>query len=244
MRSMAKSGAWTYGLTYDDPGLERMADADERGGGAALTVAQIYSKRCDRAVSPSFAFGGDDRFVLKGETGSRVADAWLFFAKEEAFESAGRKVRLAMSENDGALYTKLDPAELAANVTLAICPTAKAPGAGKTKCSLFDLSGFARAYDSSARRNRLEARPSPACGRRWPTKSAGFGNRYAPTHLIERSPRMRAFRTTGAASRHCAVAPVSKPRHCERSEAIHSRAVRRRHGLLRRCAPRNDLALL
>ena len=72
---MAKSGAWTYGLTYDDPGLERTADADERGGGAALTVAQSYFKRCDRAASPSFAFGGDDRFVLKGDTGSRVADS-------------------------------------------------------------------------------------------------------------------------------------------------------------------------
>jgi len=144
---MAKSGAWTYGLTFDDPGLERTADADERGGGAALTVAQIYSKRCDRAASPSFAFGGDDRFVLKGETGSRVADAWLFFANGDAFDGAGRKVKLEMSENDGALYTKLDPAELAANATLAICPTAKAPGAGKAKCSLFDLAGFARAYD-------------------------------------------------------------------------------------------------
>src|SRR5664280_2358144 len=91
---MAKSGAWTFGLTYDDPGLERMANANERGGGAALTVAQIYSKRCDRAASPSFAFGGDERFVLKGETGSRVADAWLFFAKGDAFDGAGRKVRL------------------------------------------------------------------------------------------------------------------------------------------------------
>ena len=90
-----------------------MANADERGGGAALTVAQIYSKRCDRAASPSFAFGGDERFVLKGETGSRVADAWLFFAKGDAFDGAGRKVRLEMSENDGALYTKLDPTELA-----------------------------------------------------------------------------------------------------------------------------------
>ena len=144
---MAKSGGWTYGLTYDDPGLERMADADERGGGAALTVAQIYSKRCDRASPPSFAFGGDERFVLKGETGSRVADAWLFFAKGEAFDGAGRKVKLAMSENDGAFYMKLDPSELAANATLAICPTAKAPGLGKAKCSLFDLAGFARAYD-------------------------------------------------------------------------------------------------
>src|ERR1035438_4730820 len=46
---MAKSGAWTYGLTFDDPGLERMADADARGGGAVLTVAQTYFKRCDRA---------------------------------------------------------------------------------------------------------------------------------------------------------------------------------------------------
>ena len=144
---MAKSGAWTFGLTYDDPGLERMANADERGGAAALTVAQIYSKRCDRAASPSFAFGGDDRFVLRGETGSRIADAWLFFAKGDAFDGAGRKVRLEMSENDGALYAKLDPAELAANATLAICPTAKAPGAGKTKCSQFDLAGFPRAYD-------------------------------------------------------------------------------------------------
>jgi hypothetical protein len=144
---MAKSGAWTYGLTFDDPGLERMADADARGGGAVLTVAQTYFKRCDRASSPSFAFGGDERFALKGETGSRVADAWLFFAKGEAFDGAGRKVKLAMSENDGALYTKLDPAELAANATLAICPTAKAPGNGKTKCSQFDLAGFARAYD-------------------------------------------------------------------------------------------------
>jgi hypothetical protein len=144
---MAKSGAWTFGLTYDDTGLERMANADERGGGAALTVAQIYSKRCDRAASPSFAFGGDERFVLKGETGSRVADAWLFFAKGDAFDGAGRKVRLEMSENDGALYTKLDPTELAANATLAICPTAKAPGSGKMKCSQFDLAGFARAYD-------------------------------------------------------------------------------------------------
>ena len=144
---MAKSGGWTYGLAYDDPGLERMADASERGGAAALTVAQIYSRRCDRASSPSFAFGGDDRFVLKGETGSRVADAWLFFAKGDAFDGAGRKIKLEMSENDGALYTKLDPAELAANATLAICPTAKAPGAGKSKCSQFDLAGFARAYD-------------------------------------------------------------------------------------------------
>ena len=73
--TMAKSGGWIYGLTDDDPGLERMADANERGGGAVLTVAQSYSKRCDRAASPSFAFGGDDRFVLKGETGSRIADA-------------------------------------------------------------------------------------------------------------------------------------------------------------------------
>jgi hypothetical protein len=144
---MAKSGGWTYGLTFDDPGLERMGDADERGGGAALTVAQTYFKRCDRKASPSFAFGGDERFVLKGETGSRVADAWLFFAKGDAFDGAGRKVRLEMSENDGALYAKLDPAELAANATLAICPTAKAPGAGKTKCSQFDLAGFPRAYD-------------------------------------------------------------------------------------------------
>ena len=144
---LAKSGAWTFGLTYDDPGLERMADAHERSGGAALTVVQIYSKRCDRASSPSFAFGGDERFVLRGETGSRVADAWLFFAKGEAIVGAGRKVKLEMSENDAALYTKLDPTELAANATLAICPTAKAPGAGKTKCSLFDLAGFGRAYD-------------------------------------------------------------------------------------------------
>jgi hypothetical protein len=52
-----------------------------------------------------------------------------------------------MSENDGAPYTKLDPAELAANQTLAICPTAKAPRTGKAECSLFNLAGFARAYD-------------------------------------------------------------------------------------------------
>jgi hypothetical protein len=49
-----------------------------------------------------------------------------------------------MSEDDGALYTVLDPSELAANQTLAICPTVKAPGAGKAKCSLFNLDGFAR----------------------------------------------------------------------------------------------------
>ena len=145
--TMAKSGAWTFGLTYDDPGLERMANADERGGGAALTVAFPYIKRCDRAAPSSFAFGGDERFALKGETGSRVADAWLFFAKGEAFDGVERKVKLQMSENDGALYLKLDPAELAANAALAICPTAKAPGSGKMKCSLFDLAGFARAYD-------------------------------------------------------------------------------------------------
>jgi len=124
-----------------------MADATERNGGAALTVALPYIKRCDRAAAPSFAFGGDERFALKGATGSRVADAWLFLAKADAFAAAGRKVRLAMSENDGALYLTLDPSELAANRTLAICPTAKAPGAGKAKCSLFDLAGFARAYD-------------------------------------------------------------------------------------------------
>jgi hypothetical protein len=144
---MAKSGAWTFGLTYDDPGLERMADATERGGGAALMVVQTYIRRCDRAASPSFSFGGDDRFVLRGKTGSQVADAWLFFTKSDAFDGPGRKVKLEMSENDASLYTKLDPAELAANATLAICPTAKAPGSGKTKCSQFDLAGFARAYD-------------------------------------------------------------------------------------------------
>ena len=145
--TMAKSGGWTYGLTYDDPGLERMTDATERQGGAALTVAFPYIKRCNRAAAPSFAFGGDERFALKGETGTRVADAWLFFAKGEAFEGAGHKAKLQMSENDGALHLQLDPAELAANATLAICPTAKAPGSGKAKCSLFDLAGFARAYD-------------------------------------------------------------------------------------------------
>jgi hypothetical protein len=144
---MAKSGAWTYGLSYDDSGLERIADANERDGGAALTVAHTYLKRCDRAQSPSFAFGGDERFVVKGEAGSRVADAWLFFAKGDSFDGAGRKIKLAMSENDGALYTALDPAELAASQTLAICPAAKAPGTGKAKCSLFNLAGFARAYD-------------------------------------------------------------------------------------------------
>ena len=133
--------------TPTPPDIAAGVNAARQGGGAALTVAQIYSKRCDRASSPSFAFGGDDRFVLKGETGSRVADAWLFFAKGDAFDGAGRKVRLEMSENDGALYTKLDPAELATNATLAICPTAKAPGTGKAKCSSFDLAGFARAYD-------------------------------------------------------------------------------------------------
>jgi len=86
--------------------------------------------------------------ISQGAGLTRIAsDAWLFFVKGDAFDGAGRKVKLEVSENDGALYMKLDPTEIAANVTLAICPTAKAPGAGKAKCSLFNLDGFARAYD-------------------------------------------------------------------------------------------------
>jgi hypothetical protein len=143
----AKTGAWTYGLDYDDPGLERTADASERGGRASLSVAHPYIRRCDRAAPPIFGFGGDERFPLKGDAGSRTADAWLFLAKGEAFDAAGRKARLDFSENDGALHLRLDPAELSAARSLAICPIAKAPGAGKTSCAIFDLEGFARAFD-------------------------------------------------------------------------------------------------
>ena len=42
-----------------------------------------------------------------------------------------------------------------------------------------------------------------------------------------------------AITREKQVKAGSRPRHCERSEAIHA-ATERKNGLLRRCAPRND----
>jgi hypothetical protein len=56
-------------------------------------------------------------------------------------------VTMEFSENDAALYFNLDPARMARSAKLALCPSAAAPGTKASRCAIFSLAGFARAYD-------------------------------------------------------------------------------------------------
>ncbi len=141
---------WSYGFAFDDPGLQRLASTKEGGKGTALlSTVMIYNQRCkrtDKAVP--FAFDGDERFPLKGSVAKgRRAEAWVHFSKNNAYEPAPTRIGMTFSENDGALYFKLDPAQLARYERIALCPTAAAPDAKPTRCAIFSLAGFVRAYD-------------------------------------------------------------------------------------------------
>ena len=142
-------GDWGYGFEIDDPGLERTASTKESGSGAALLATYVmYDKRCarpDHAVS--FSVGGGDRFALKGSAGSRHSTAWIFYGDKDTFDHGSIKVTMDFSENDGALYFHLDPARMARSAKLALCPSAAAPATKASRCAIFSLAGFARAYD-------------------------------------------------------------------------------------------------
>lgn len=141
---------WSYGFAFDDPGLQRTGGTRARGKGDSLiSMAEIYNRRCDRAAKTvRFAFGGDDRFVLKGSVAKgRYADGWVFFGDAASFEPAPAKIKMELSENDGALYVALDRTRLLQSRQVALCPSASAPAAKGSRCAVFSLAGFARAFD-------------------------------------------------------------------------------------------------
>jgi hypothetical protein len=143
------AGDWGYGFEVDDPGLERTASTKESGSGASLLATYVmYDKRCarpDHAVS--FSVGSDDHFALKGSVGSRHSTAWIFYGDKDTFDRGSIKVTMDFSENDAALYFNLDPARMGRSAKLALCPSAAAPGTKASRCVIFSLAGFARAYD-------------------------------------------------------------------------------------------------
>lgn len=138
---------WSYGFEYDDAGLMRGASTKERGGEALFATSTLYNRRCTRTAVP-FSFGGDERFRLKGTVAKgRGAAAWLYYGDNVSFEKQALKLAMTLSENDGALHFKLDPARLGRAARLAFCPTAAAPDAKTSRCAVFSLVGFARAFD-------------------------------------------------------------------------------------------------
>ncbi|MCK9919229.1 hypothetical protein MXD81_59880 [Microbacteriaceae bacterium K1510] len=141
---------WSYGFAFDDPGLQRTASTRDRGkGGGLISMAEIYDRRCDRAAKTMrFAFGSDERFPLKGTVAKgRYADGWVFFGDALSFEGTPAKIKMELSENDGALYVALDRARMLQSRQVALCPTVTAaPGKGG-RCAMFSLAGFARAFD-------------------------------------------------------------------------------------------------
>jgi hypothetical protein len=143
----ATADDWSYGFEYDDAGLMRGASTKERGGEALLATATLYNRRCTRTAVP-FSFGSDERFPLKGTVAKgRRADGWLYFGDNASFEKQALKLTMTFSENDGALHFKLDPARTAKAARLAVCATAAAPDAKASRCTLFSLAGFLRAFD-------------------------------------------------------------------------------------------------
>jgi len=141
---------WNYGFAFDDPGLQRTASTRDRGkGGGLIATAELYNRRCDRAAKTvRFAFSGDERFALKGTVAKgRYAEGWVFFGDALSFEGTPTKIKMELSENDGALYVALDRARMRQSRQVALCPSVTAaPGKGG-RCAMFSLAGFARAFD-------------------------------------------------------------------------------------------------
>ena len=141
---------WSYGFAFDDPGLQRTATTADRGkGGGRISVTEIYNRRCDRAAKTvRLAFAGDERFTLKGMVAKgRYADGWIFFGDALSFEGTPAKIKMEMSENDGAFYLALERQRMLQSRQVALCPTVTAaPGKGG-RCAMFSLAGFARAFD-------------------------------------------------------------------------------------------------
>lgn len=138
---------WSYGFEYDDAGLMRGASTKQRGGEALFATSTVYNRRCTRTAVP-FSFAGDERFSLKGTVAKgRRANGWLYFGDKASFEKQALKLTMTFSENDGALHFKLDPARMAKVARLAVCATATAPDVKASRCALFSLAGFARAFD-------------------------------------------------------------------------------------------------
>lgn len=145
----SKSGDWSYGFDFDDPGLERLASAAARGKAAPLlTASHLYDTRCAAGDKAPFTFGAGDRFKLKGSMqDGQYADAWVYLGEGDAFDAKALKVKMDFSQNDGAMHFDLDPTALAPRGAVAFCPDAAAPGKTGGHCTIFSLKGFARAYD-------------------------------------------------------------------------------------------------
>jgi hypothetical protein len=144
-----KSGDWSYGFGYDDPGLERSASSPARGkADSLLDTSHMYDTRCAAGDKASFSFGAGDRFKLKGTMQKgQYADAWIYLGDGDAFDAKPLKIKMDFSQNDAAMHFDLDPTILAPRSAAAICPDAAAPGKTGGHCAMFSLKGFARAYD-------------------------------------------------------------------------------------------------
>jgi len=145
----ATSGDWIYGLSVDDSsGLTRQARTKQsRGKKPLLRTSHSYRDLCGGIKNPAqFYFGGDAYFVVKGEPSrGQYADGWISYAQKDAFGPAAR-AKLDFSEDTGTLYFTLDPSKLTASRSIAICPSAAAPGASGGHCTIVSLNGFERAY--------------------------------------------------------------------------------------------------
>jgi hypothetical protein len=145
-----KSGDWSYAFEYDDAGLARFASTPQHGKtDALLSTDHMFDTRCaaNEKTAP-FSFNADESFKLKGtEQKGRYSDAWVYVGDDDKFDDKPLKIKMDLSENDAAMHFTLDPASLSSRTTAAICPTSAPPGKTGSKCAVFSLKGFARAYD-------------------------------------------------------------------------------------------------
>jgi hypothetical protein len=147
---LVRTEDWRFGFTPDDPGLMRYASSAAVGDGKIdLSVEHLTDARCPRA-SKTGEFGLNvslETYKLKGPMATgQYADAWVTFADKNVYDGQSRKIKMDFSQNSGQFSFALDPAELAKRGQLAICPSAKPPGAQGDLCARFSLKGFARAY--------------------------------------------------------------------------------------------------
>jgi hypothetical protein len=147
---LVRTEDWSFGFTPDDPGLMRYGSSAAVGDSKIdLSVEQLTDARCPRARKTG-EFGLNvsfETYKLKGPMATgQYADAWVTFADKNVYDAQSRKIKMDFSQNSGQFSFALDPAELGKRGQLAICPSAKPPGAQGDLCARFSLKGFARAY--------------------------------------------------------------------------------------------------
>ena len=86
--------------------------------GARFRRASVHAPANAACRSPGereapFSFGASDSFKLKGSINSgQYAYAWLYLGDKDAFNADALKVKMDLSQNDGAMHFALDPAIL------------------------------------------------------------------------------------------------------------------------------------